>query len=151
MAKKGVSVIIIVLVIILALVAFYNMGETPKIDSNDVVELNVSSEGPIQLVDLIDDIENSAYYEGYDNDTLSWMKSLGDKSVFSGDGIFVVMSSSDAANIPSVYATDVFIYEIFECRVIETHSLGNTSYPKDVLLVDNVNYLREDIVDLGLA
>ena len=151
MDKKGISVIMLVLIIILVLVAFYNVSEAPKFDSNDVVELNVSSEGPFPLSDLINDIENKPYYAGYDNDTLAWMKSLGEKSVFSGDGIFVVMSSSDAAKIPSVYATDVFIYEIFECNVIETHSLGNINYPKDVLLVENVNYLGEDIVDLGLA
>lgn len=147
--KKGISLIIIVLVIILAVVAFYHVTESPiNVDSNDLTELNVSSEGPFPLSDLIGDIENSSHYEGYDNDTLAWMKSLGDKSVFSGDGIFVIMSSSDAGKIPSVYATDVFIYEIFECRVVETHSLGDIEYSKDVLLVDNVNYLGENIEDM---
>lgn len=148
MGKKTIIAIIILLVSILALVAVYHVGETP---SDDLTVLNVSSEGPFPLSDLIEDIENSSHYEGYDNDTLAWMKSLGDMSVFSGDGIFVIMGSSDAEKIPSVYATDVFIYEIFECEVIETHSLGDIDYPKDVLLVKNVKYLREEMVDMGLA
>ena len=148
MGKKGIGVIIIVLVIILVLIAVYQVNESPGNNSDSMIELNVSSEGPFQLSDLINDIENASYYEGYDNDTLAWMKSLGNKSVFSGDGIFVIMSSEDASKIPSVYATDVFIYEIFECNVVETHSLGDVEYPKDVLLVENVNYLREDIEDM---
>ena len=134
--------------IILALVAFYYVSESPANCSSDVTKLNVSSEGPFPLSDLIDDIENKSYYEGYDNETLEWMKSLGNKSVFSGDGIFVVMSPNDAKKIPSVYATDVFINEIFECNVLETHSLGDIKYSKDVLLVENVNYLGEDIEDV---
>ena len=146
--KNGIGVIIIVLVIILALVAFYNVTESPINDSNNVTELNVSSEGPFPLSDLINDIENKSYYEGYDNDTLTWMKSLGNRSVFSGNGMFVIMSQDDAEKIPSVYATDVFIYEIFECNVVETRSLGDIKYPKDVLLVENVNYLGEDIKDM---
>ena len=136
------------MVIILALVAFYYVSESPTNGSSDVTKLNVSSEGPFPLSDLVDDIENKSYYEGYDNETLEWMKSLGNKSVFSGDGIFVVMSPNDAKKIPSVYATDVFIYEIFECNVVETHSLGDIDYPKDILLVENVNYLEEDIEDM---
>ena len=148
MGKKGVGLIIIVLVIILALVAFYSVNESPANGSSDVTELNVSSEGPFPLSDLIDEIENKSYYEGYDNGTLIWMKSLGNKSVFSGDGMFVVMSPSDASKIPSVYATDVFIYENFECHVLEKHYLGNVKYPKDVLLVENVNYLGEYIEDM---
>ena len=148
MEKKGIVLIISILVIILALVAFYHVNESPINDSKDMAELNVSSEGPFPLSDLIEDIENRSYYEGYDNDTLEWMKSLGNKSVFSGDGIFVIMSPNDASKIPSVYATDVFIYEIFECNVLETHSLGDIKYPKEVLLVENVNYLGENIEDV---
>ncbi len=148
MRKKGIGLIIIVLVIILALVAFYSVSDSPVNVSNNLTELNVSSEGPFPLPDLIDDIENTSYYVGYDSGTLTWMKSLGNMSVFSGNGMFVIMSQDDAEKIPSVYATDVFIYEIFECNVLETHSLGNIKYPMDILLVDNVNYLGEEIHDI---
>lgn len=145
MADKTVISIVIVLVAILALVGVYSFTESP---SDDSTELAVYSEGPIPLSYVIKDIETGSYYEGYDNDTLTWMKSLGEKSVFSGDGIFVIMSSTDASKIPSVYATDVSITEIFECNVLETHSLGDVDYPKDVLLVDNVRYIKENISDL---
>jgi len=148
MGRWGVSVIVIVLVLILALVAFFSVFESSSPNSKDVVKLNVSSEGPFQLSDLIYEIENKSYYEGYDNNTLMWMKSLGNKSVFSGEGIFVIMDNDDAKKIPSVYATDVFINEIFECNVLESHSLGNIGYPKEVLLVENVTYLEENIEDI---
>jgi hypothetical protein len=148
MGKKTIGAIVIILIAILALIVVYNFSETQVHNSLNLTELNVSSEGPFPLSDLIEEIENKSYYDGYDNDTLNWMKYLGNKSVFSGDGIFVVMSSEDAKKIPSVYATDVFIYEIFECNVVETHSLGDTDYPKDVLLVENVNYLRESVEDM---
>ena len=85
------------------------------------------------------------YYEGYDNETLKWMKSLGDKSVFSGNGTFVVMSPYDASKLRSEYVTDAYITEEFRCTVLETHSLGNVTYPKDVILVEDVEYLRENI------
>lgn len=148
MGKKIIGAIVIILAVILVLVAIYQVQEAPNDYLNNLTELNVSSEGPIPLSDLIEDIENKSYYVGYDNDTLTWMKSLGEKSVFSGDGIFVIMSQDDADKIPSVYATDVFIYEIFECNVLESHSLGNIEYQKDVLLVEHVNYLKEDIEDI---
>lgn len=145
MGKKVISAIIILLVIILGLVVIYSAEESPD---DNITELTVSSEGPFPLSDLIDDIENKSYYEGYDNDTLAWMKSLEDMEVFSGNATFVIMSSYDAGKIPSVYATDVFIYETFECKVVETHFLGGTEYPKEVLLVENVNYLGEHIEDI---
>ena len=144
--NKSLIAIIIVLVAILGIFSLYAIDNSS--DDLNKTTLNVSSEGPFPLPDLIEDIENKSYYEGYDNDTLAWMKSLGNKSVFSGDGMFVIMSQEDASRIPSVYATDVFIYEIFECNVLETHSLGNIKYPKDVLLVENINYLKEDIEDI---
>ncbi len=68
MSKKGMWAIIIILAAILALVAIYSVSETPLSNSRNLTELNVSSEGPFPLSDLIDEIENKSYYEGYDND-----------------------------------------------------------------------------------
>ena len=115
------------------------------------MNLTVYSEGPIELSKIIEDVETGSYYEGYDNETLNWMKSLGNKEVFSGNGTFVVMDSYDAKKIPSQYVTDVIIIEHFNCDVLEKHSLGDVKYPKDVILVKNVKYLGEEIIDLGLA
>ena len=119
-------------------------GEELLLDS-DNVELNVSSQGPYNLSHLIEEVETASYYEGYDNETLKWMKSLGEKSVFFSRDNIVIMDSHGASKIHSEYATDVEITEFFECTVLENHSLGNVKYSKDVLLVENVNYLYQNI------
>ena len=148
MGKKTVGLIVIVLMAILSLSLYYSMMESPSFNVGDVKTLEVYSEGPVNLPDIIEDVETASYYEGYDNDTLNWMKSLGDKAVFSGNGTFVIMGFDDAGRIPSVYATDVIITEEFECRVLETHSLGDVDYPKKVFYVNDVKYLGEKIVDI---
>ena len=112
--KKTIILIMAVLVVILALVAVYYVSEFPDDISGNMTELTVYSEGPIPLSDIVKDIETAEYYNGHDNDTLNWMKSLGNKSVFSGNGTLVIMSQADASKIPSVYATDVIITETFE-------------------------------------
>lgn len=151
MGKKIIGLIIVVLAIILALVTVYALVESPNVFSEDVAQLTVYSEGPIPLTDIVEDIENTDYYIGYNTDTLKWMKSLGDMDVYQGNGTMVIMSHYDAEKIPSVYATDVVITERFECNIVETHSLGEINYPKNVMLVKNVKYLDEEIIDLGLA
>ena len=151
MARKSVIAIVMVLVAVLALVMVYNIQETPINNNISSATLDVYSEGPIELSDVIEDIETASYYEGYDNDTLNWMKSLGDNEVFSGNGTFVIMDADEAGKIPSQYVTDVTIIEHIECDVLETHSLGDTEYPRDVILVKNVKYLGEDVIDMGLA
>lgn len=151
MTKKTVIGIVLVLVVILALVVVYYVSEVPNEDYSGNEELKVYSEGPMELSKIIEDIETKPYYEGYDNETLKWMKSLGEKEVFSGNGTFVIMDSHEASKIPSVYATDVIIMEKFSCDVIERHSLGNFQYSEEVLLVKNVDYIGEEIIDLGLA
>ena len=143
MGKKTVIAILIVLIAALVLVAGYYVTDSPNDENRET--LSVSTEGPIPLSDIIKDVETGPYYEGYDNETLKWMKSLGDKSVFSGNGTFVVMSHYDASKLRSEYVTDAYITEEFRCTVLETHSLGNVTYPKDVLLVEDVEYLRENI------
>ena len=143
MGKKTIIAILIVLIAILALVVAYSINESPNDENQET--LSVSSEGPIPLSAVIKDVETGSYYEGYDNETLNWMKSLGEKSVFSGNGTFVVMSSIDASKLRSEYVTDAYITEEFKCTVLEKHSLGDVKYPKDVLLVKDVEYLGENI------
>ena len=150
MGNKTIFAIVIVLVAILALVIVFNAAEAPASNCENM-NLTVYSEGPIELSKIIEDVETGSYYEGYDNETLNWMKSLGNKEVFSGNGTFVVMDSADAKKIPSQYVTDVVIIEHFNCDVLENHSLGDVKYPKDVILVKNVKYIGEEIIDLGLA
>ena len=143
--NKGIIAIVILLLAILSLVLVYSFGE---IDDSTKTSLTVYSEGPIPLSDIIQDIKTADYYKGYDNETLAWMESLGDKQVFAGNGTFVVMDSWDAKKIPSEYVCDVYIEEFIECHVIENHSIGNVKYPKDVLLVKDVDYLGQEVHDL---
>ena len=142
MGKKTVIIILIVLITALALVVGYYISDSPNDENRETLSV---STGSIPLSDIIKDVETGSYYEGYDNETLKWMKSLGDKSVFSGDGTFVVMSPYDASKLRSEYVTDAYITEEFRCTVLESHSLGNVTYPKDVILVEDVEYLRENI------
>ena len=116
---------------------------TLNVSSEGPIELS-SSEGPIELSKIIDDIKTADYYKGYDNETVKWMESLGNKYVFVSEDAFVVMDKSDSDKIPSIYACDVIFNEIFSCDILENHTLGNVKYPKDVLYVENVKYIREE-------
>ena len=143
MNNKSIFAIVIVLLAILSLVLVYSMDETD--DSINKTAITVSSEGPISLYDIIRDIKTGDYYEGYDNETVAWMESLGNKQVFVADGAFVVMGSWDAKKIPSQYVCDAYIDEFIECKVLENHSLGDVKFPRDVLLVKDVDYLGQEI------
>lgn len=145
MKNKSIIAIVILLLAILSLILVYSFSES---DDSPKTDLTVSSEGPIPLSDIIQDIKTADYYKGYDNETLAWMESLGDKQVFAGNGTFVVMDSWDAKKIPSEYVCDVYIEEFIECHVLENHSIGDVKYPKDVLLVKDVDYLGQEIHNL---
>lgn len=140
---KSTIAIVVVLAAVLGIALLY-AGD----DSSSGVgrqTLNVSSAGPFKLSELVNDIKTNVIYEGYDNETLKWMESLGEKYVWSASGKYVIMDSKwDSDKIPSVYACDVDFFEIFSCDVLEIHSLGNVKYPKEVLLVKNVEYIGED-------
>ena len=146
MNNKGIIALVILLLAIFALVFAYSFDETD--DSANKTSITVSSEGPIALSDVIDDIKTGSYYEGYDNETVAWMESLGNKQVFVADDAFVVMDSWDARKIPSQYVCDAYIDEFIDCNVLENHSIGDVKYPRDVLLVKNVDYLGQEVHDL---
>lgn len=105
----------------------------------------MSSEGPIKLYKITDDIKNNTYYKGYDNETLRWMESLGDKYVFVSREEFVVMDKWDADKIPSAYVCDAYFNEIFSCNVLENRSLGIRNQFKDVLLIKDVGFISEEV------
>ena len=145
MNNKSIIAVVILLLAVLSLVLVYSFEET---DDSTKTSITVYSEGPIPLTEIINDIKTADYYEGYDNETLEWMESLGNKQVFVSDDAFVVMNSWDARKIPSQYVCDVYIEEFIECNVLENHSIGDVKYPKDVLLVEDVDYLGQEIHDL---
>ena len=143
MNDKTIILIVIVLAAILGIVVLY-AGDNPIAEGNQTT-LNVSSEGPMELSKVIHEIKNNEYFKGYDNDTLRWMESLGDKYVWFSSDEMVIMDKWDSDKIPTQYVCDAYFNEIFSCNVLEKHSLGDIEYPKDVLLVNNVKYIREEV------
>ena len=142
--NKSLALIIIVLVVVLGITLLY-VGENSSEDLNETT-LNVSSEGPMELSKVVDEIRNHDYYKGYDNETLRWMESLGNKYVWFSSEEIVIMDKWDSDKIPSQYVCDALFYEVFSCKVLEKHPLGDVKYPRDVLLVKDVEYIGEDIV-----
>ena len=138
--KMIVPVAFLLLILAVALVSVFDESNS----SESKVNLIVYSEGPKSLSELVNEIKTQDYYEGYDNETVAWMESLGNKKFYYGDGIIVIMSATDASKLPSLYVTDVELFEHFECNVLENRSLGNVEYPKDVLYVKNVKYIGEE-------
>ena len=146
MNNKILIILLALIVLVFVILVGYSMDNPAIIsDSSQKVELNVSSEGPFNLSQLIEDMENNSYYDGYDNETLKWMKSLGEKSCFHSMDYIVIMDSHDASQLRSEFVTDVAITEVFKCKVLENHSMGDIKYPRDVLLVEDVEYLYENI------
>ena len=143
MSKKITIAIVIVLAAILCLFIAYS-SDSPSIEGNRTT-LNVSSEGPLELPVLVNEIRTHEYYKGYDNETVEWMESLGNKYVWSSSDEFVIMDKWDSDKIPSQYVCDAYFNEIFSCNVLEKHSLYQGDNSKDVLLVNNVEYIGEEV------
>lgn len=140
------KIIIAIAIAIVAILGIFLVSASEDSSGNaNNVTLNVSSEGPVNLSVVTDEIITHEYYKGYDNETLQWMESLGDKYVWFSTDKIVIMDSTDSNKIPSAYVCDASFSEIFSCNVLENHSLGNTKHPKDVLLVDNVEYIGEHV------
>ena len=142
MNNKSIIAIVILLLAILSLVLIYSFTE---IDDSTKTPITVSSEGPIALAAIVEDIKTRDYYKGYDIETVAWMESLGNKQVFVADDAFVVMDSWDARKIPSQYVCDAYIDEFIECKVLENRSIGDVEFSRDVLLVKDVDYLGQEM------
>lgn len=143
MNNRIIILIVMVLAAILGIVLLY-AEENPTIIGNETI-VNVSSEGPLELQKLVSEIKSHEYYKGYDNETVRWMESLGDKYVWSSQKEFLIMDKWDSDKIPSQYVCDAYFNEIFTCNVLEKHSLGQGENFKDVLLVNNVEYIGEEV------
>ena len=142
MSKKLIGGIVAILIVILAIVLLY-AEESPSVMGNETT-LNVSSEGPLKLQDVVRDIRTHDYYRGYDNETVRWMESLGNRYVWFSSDEIVIMDKWDSDKIPSQYVCDAYFQEIFSCNVLEKHPLGNVEYPREVLLVKDVEYIGEE-------
>lgn len=148
--KKIIAIIsIIILLLLLEVSTGYIIDNNSHLNENDSKHLGIDmenktelaaySEGPIDLYNLIAEIENNEYFEGYKEDTLFWMKSLPQREVFMSNDSFIIMNKKDASQLNTEYATDVSIIEYFDCVVVENRSLGG-KYKNNVLLVKDVEY-----------
>jgi hypothetical protein len=143
MSNKVVVVIVLVLIAVLGAFLLYT-GDSPS-NMDNRTTLNVSSEGPLELPALVSEIRTHEYFSGYDNETVRWMESLGDKYVWSSADEYVIMDKWDSDKIPSAYVCDAYFNEIFSCNVLERHSLGQSDNLGDVVLVNDVEYIGEEI------
>ncbi|WP_407378783.1 hypothetical protein [Methanobrevibacter sp.] len=138
--KKIIITIIIILIAIFGIYLAY-LGDSS--DDADRVTLTVSG-SPLELSKVIEEIESDPYFEGYNNETVTCMKSLGSKYVFMSHNEIIIMDYSDASKLRLEDATDVYIEDIFSCRIVENHTLGTDTY-KDVLYVKDVEFIKENI------
>lgn len=145
MSKKFLIIILISLAAILGIAATFAADNPDVLNNTTEATLNVSSEGPYSLSKIINDVKTHPAYYGNDNETINWMESLGDKYVFMSREEIVIMDKEDADKIPSVFVEDAFLKEIFSCNVLENHSLGDDDKSKDVLLVNNVEFISEEL------
>ncbi|WP_298523716.1 hypothetical protein [uncultured Methanobrevibacter sp.] len=150
MNKKWIIAVAIALAALLVLIVAYSGSNPQELDnSGETLYFNTSS-GHCKLSSFINDVKTRPYYEGYNNDTVKWMESLGEKEVFSSADQIVIMDGLDAQKIPQDPGiTDVYIYDIFTGKVIENHEL--TSKPQTVYYVDNVTFITQEIIANGLA
>ncbi|MBR5504422.1 MAG: hypothetical protein IKV87_08280 [Methanobrevibacter sp.] len=142
--KTIIPIAFLLAILILFLVSAYTNSYAPETKAN----LSVTFDGPVSLPTFIKNIESKDYFDDYDNETVKWMKSLGNKQVYYGNGTYVIMSTADALKIPVQSVTDVEIEYFFECNVVENHSLVTGEDPRDVVFVKNVNYLGQEIYDI---
>ncbi|RAP44980.1 MAG: hypothetical protein BZ135_07090 [Methanosphaera sp. rholeuAM6] len=157
MNKTVSSILIIVLILFTGVFAGYLIDNNGNINENDLnilgiepeekTDFTVSSEGPVNLGELIEDIKNNTYFAGYNKDTLHWMESLLYRDVFITSDGYLIMNYLDASKINSEYVTDAYIEEYVKCVVVENHSLGG-NHSKNVYLVKNVENLGNQTFNL---
>ena len=132
--------IVVILIAVLGCVYLsYLISETP---CETTIEVCVDS--PITLDVFVNEIKTHPYFEGYDNDTLTWLESLNQNYVvFSSNNSYYIMSQSDADRLPIEYATDVSITDICSCNIVNQKALGNNL--RNVVLVENVQFKEQRI------
>lgn len=150
MNKKWAIPLAVVLVALFILFVGY-LNDNPNVitHSGETKTFNVSS-GFFELSEYVNYIKTKPYYEGCDEETVKWMKSLENKRVFCGSDSIVIMDISDAEKIPPCQdVTDAYMYTHFTGEVVENHSLGNNY--STVYYVKNVKFSRHEIIGNGLA
>ena len=110
MNRKWIIPIVIVLIVLFALIFIY-MGDNPLDNSTDGKEsFNVSSTS-YDSSRALNKIKTSADFKGYNEESVKWMESLGNKKVFFGNDTIVIMSGFDALKLSKpIEVTDSYIF-----------------------------------------
>ena len=147
MDKRLIVVVAVVALGIFMLYLNYDSQPDYNVTASNVT-LNVSLKNPVAVHKLAREIKTEKYYQGYDDEALKWIESLRGKCAFFGENKIVIMDNNDAKKISSTHGmdvSDVSYYEIFSCDVLANRSLGNPAGQDEVLLVNNVKYIKEDV------
>lgn len=148
MNKKWI-IAIVVLVALLILVVAYIDDNPNALESGERMSFNVSA-GYSNLSKVTDNIKTLPRYEGYNSTVVEWMESLGNKSVVFGDKGIIIIENDDVEKVNQAPdATDVYIYNHFTAKVIESHKLGKNL--TTVYYVENIDYDGYEIIGNGLA
>ena len=138
--NRDLAIILTVIILALAVVIAYQSEH-----SSDSVEVNLSTDGAVSLGKFIQNVEKYEFYEGYDNETLNYLKTCDSNSmVFSSDNDYYIVSKGESHKIPLEFATDVSIYAIVNCHIDKKMPLGGNL--GDIVFISDVEYLRQDIV-----
>jgi hypothetical protein len=125
------------------ILALFGQYTATEISADNESVLTVSGLNIFGVEDLVEALETEEYFEGHDNNTAQWLKTLEGNYVLTSMDYYVVMNKTDADKLPVEFATDVFINDTFRCTIIENHSLGEDF--KDVLYVRDVEFIRQSI------
>lgn len=142
MKKSYVTIcIVIILIAVLGCVILSYLNSEALAERTTIT---ICVDSPITVETFIDEIKNHPYFEGYDNETLTWLESIpANYIVFSSNESYYIMSSADENDLPIEYATDVSIYDVCDCVIVDERPLGSNL--RDVVLVKDVKF-KEQIV-----
>ncbi len=133
--------VLILMAILGGICLSYFSSDTPVGEKN-TIEFYVDSS--INLSVFTNEITTYSYFEGYDNDTLTWLESLNPNYVvFSANGTYYIMSPYDASKVLVEFATDVSISDVCRCNIVDKKPLGDNL--KEVYLVDNVEFVEQHV------
>ena len=140
--KKSYLIIGIVVILIAILGCICLSYLTTEYNPGEKTTIEVYDDGFIDMGVFINEIKNHPSFEGYNNDTLAWLESLGQNYiVFSSNESYYIMSPYDANKLPREFVTDVTITDICDCTIVDQKPLGNNL--RNVVLVKNVDFVGQ--------
>ena len=129
-----------IVLILIVMVAFIGLSAASAANENDAsnkTKMSIEAQHPLTVSKLVHLIQSQPYYRSYDYSVLKWLKGLDSNDVvFSGNGYFIIMNSTDANKLSKNANTGVSTTCNISCSVLENKSLGKNL--DNIVLVDNV-------------